>query len=94
MVKSENISFTVKFTQSDFEETWKGWRCSAIKIPGATIQNIYSKGKVLSPDDYEINQGLEGIRWKRNTSHPQEITVLIKLTKNLSTQEDTDKWRK
>jgi hypothetical protein len=35
-----NIVFTTRFTEADWDDTLRGWRCSALVVPGAIIKAL------------------------------------------------------
>ncbi len=70
-----------------------GWRCPALKIPGAKIDAVFVSGNRADSSWYEVNYDLNVIRWVR-PKHPLQATILIVLTEELSTKELTLRWKK
>lgn len=86
-------AFIITLTQRDWDMELSGWRCPALKIPGATVECVFLSGNRVDQSWYEVNHELEIIRWVRSDRPPQ-VTVLIKLTAELSTRELTLRWKK
>ncbi len=71
-----------------------GWRCPALKIPGAKVESVYvSSGDRVDSSRYEVKYELDIVRWL-HPDRPQQATLQIKLTEKLSTEELTLKWKK
>jgi hypothetical protein len=85
-------AFTVRLDKSDWNSGIGGWRCPALKIPGATISKVYVSGKPIDASFYQSTSD-ETIRWIPDNPPPQ-ISVLISLTKSLSLRSETDFWQK
>jgi hypothetical protein len=85
-------AFIVRLDKSDWNPGIGGWRCPALKIPGATISKVYVTGKPIDASFYQVTSD-EIIRWIPDNPPPQ-ISVLISLTKSLSLQSETDFWKK
>lgn len=89
----ENTAFIITLTNQEWDETLGGWRCSAIRIPGAKIESIYADRRRIDPALYEVLINHQMIRWSQ-TEKPEKVAVSIILTKELSTYELTGKWKK
>ncbi|NJN88803.1 MAG: hypothetical protein HC881_24120, partial [Leptolyngbyaceae cyanobacterium SL_7_1] len=76
MVKNEEISFKLRLTDEEWENDEGGWRCSAMKIPGAEIEEIYAEGKALHSEVYKVDQKQEMILWRSTNTKPKKLTVL------------------
>lgn len=87
------IGFTVTLSERDWDPELSGWRCPALKIPGAAIDAVYVSGTRADTSWYEVLAEHSIVRWVRE-NHPAQAAIAIKLTEELSTQELTSKWRK
>lgn len=83
----------VTITPSDWDKRIGGFRCSALSLPSAEIKDIFVSGGRINPDDYNISDDRQYIRW--NGEKPtKQVVVEIRITKELSTRELTLKWKK
>jgi|ERR1043166_1111518 hypothetical protein len=88
------IVFTIHVSQRNWDEDFGGWLCPALRIPGAEVDGIFTKGRRAGEDDYRVERDNQVVRWLAPEPKPVEATISIKLTKELSSQEQTDKWRR
>jgi hypothetical protein len=88
------IAFTTTVTDKDWDTDLSAWRCPALKIPGACVECFFVFGSRVDPSWYEVNCELDIVRWVHSSERPQQATLLIKLTEELSTKELTVKWKK
>lgn len=86
-----DIAFRVRLTNDDWDQELGGWRCPALRIPGSAIGDVFSGGKEINKDWYAARS--EVLRWTYGKA-PEEVAVSIVLTKSLSTDELTMRWRK
>lgn len=89
-----NIIFTTKVSEQDWDKGLRAWHCSALKIPGAVLESILVSGKNVSTSSYQIDYNQNLVRWTDSEKHPSQAVFQIKLTKELSTEEKTSKWKK
>jgi hypothetical protein len=87
------IAFTTTITDRDWDSELGGWRCPALKIPGAMVDAVFVAGARVDPSWYEVLREHSFIRWVR-PDHPQQAIVSLKLTQELSTRELTVRWKK
>lgn len=87
------IAFTVGVGASDWNQELSGWRCPALRIPGAEVDAVYTQDGRADKAWYEVPAGLEIIRWVHGTRPPDNATLSLRLTKELSTQELTARWK-
>lgn len=87
------MDFTVTLSEDDWDLLKGGWRCPALQLPESEISGIYINGSLSDSKKYEINKELHLIRWS-GASKPKQIAVHIKISKALSTQELTARWKK
>ncbi|MGB3495644.1 MAG: hypothetical protein WBA57_23140 [Elainellaceae cyanobacterium] len=93
--KEETISFEVKLNASEWDSHINAWRCAVLGIPGAEVERIVHKDRVLQPDyDYALDSKHKIIQWISNESRPTPLVVFFKLTKELSTQKNVDNWKR
>lgn len=93
MQGKQPIVFTASVTEKDWDRELSGWRCSALKIPGAQVDALLISGSRADISWFEVNYELNIVRWVRS-ERPKQATLLIKLTEELSTRELTLKWKK
>jgi len=93
MKSKHPISFTMTVRDEDWDLKLGGWRCPALKIPGAKIESVYVSSERIDSARYEVKHDLDIIRWI-HPERPSEATIQIKLTEELSTEELTSKWKK
>ena len=94
MQDKQAIAFTVTVTEEDWDSRLGGWRCPALRIPGAAVESVYVSSRRVDSSQYEIKSDLSIVRWALPEQHPQQATLHIKLTETLSTEELTLKWKK
>ena len=87
------ISFAVTLSERDWDQAIGGWRCSALAIPGSQIDSLYVDGNKIDTAWYQTLNDDKVIRWSRAT-HPETITASVALTEDLSTQDETQKWKR
>jgi hypothetical protein len=88
------VAFTITVDSRDWSEELTGWHCSALAIPGGEVDAVYVQDGRVDKAWYEVPEGLSMIRWVHGTPPPSKATLALKLTKELSTQELTSRWRK
>jgi hypothetical protein len=93
MQDKQTIAFTVTVTEEDWDVRLGGWRCPALKIPGAKVESVYAFSDRVDSSRYEVKYELDIIRWV-HPERPPQATLQIKLTEELSTEEITLKWKK
>jgi hypothetical protein len=86
------IVFTVAVSQNDWDAELGGWRCSALRIPGAEVDNVFVEGTSMDKTRYFVWREYEMIRWT-SKPEPKTATISIKLTEALSTKKKTDFWK-
>jgi hypothetical protein len=89
----EKIVFTARLNAADWDSEKQAWRCPALEIPGATIQDIFISGERADKRWYEILSGPAMIRWILPNPPPQ-IAAIISLGETLSLNSETDRWKK
>lgn len=89
----EAIAFATTVTDRDWDKEVGGWRCQALRIPGAQIDDVFVGGKRIDKAWYEVAPHLGLIRWARE-NRPDIATVVIKLTHELDRRELTLYWKK
>lgn len=93
MQDKQDIVFTVTVTEEDWDLRLRGWRCPALKIPGATVESVFVSGDHVDSSQYEVKYDLDIIRWAL-PKHPPQATIQVKLTKKLYTEDLSLKWKK
>lgn len=93
MSEASGKSFKLRLTKDEWDPELRGWYCSALKIPGAVVKEIYSGGQPVNRNLYRIDQTNEIIQWLSGDP-PETIAVIVTLTVELSTEAETAKWKK
>jgi hypothetical protein len=88
-----DIVFTIRLTDADWDDTIRGWRCPALNVPGAVIDAIYLEGNRVDTARYEALPAQAFIRWLF-PDRPQQASVAIKLTQELTLGSETDRWKR
>ena len=74
----DNSAFMLTLTSEDWDRNLGGWRCPALKIPGAKIESIFEAGNKIDSSWYEVLINQQIIRWSR-AELPEKIAVSITL---------------
>jgi hypothetical protein len=88
-----DIAFNIRLAEADWEDTMSGWRCPALNVPGAEVEDVYVEGARVDRAKYEVLPTHSIIRWIPG-NRPPRATASIKLTKTLSLGAETDKWKR
>jgi hypothetical protein len=88
-----DIAFNIRLAEADWEDSMSGWRCPALNVPGAEVEDVYVEGARADRAKYEVLPNHSIIRWIPG-DRPPRATASIKLTKALSLGTETDKWRR
>ena len=94
MKDKQTIAFTMTVTEEDWDVRLGGWRCPALKIPGAKVESVYVSSHRVDSSQYEVKYELNIVRWVHSEPPPPQATLHVKLTEELSTEEMTLKWKK
>ena len=86
------ITFTITVSEQDWDRNIGGWRCSPLDIPGAVVDSAFTEGEQVQNNKYQILPN-KHIKWIPK-EHPGQLSLTITLTKKLSTQELTSRWKK
>jgi hypothetical protein len=88
-----NATFTITLTKKDWDENLGAWRCPPLGIPGAIVDAVFSQGVKLDDSWYVPLPNIAALRWTHGTA-PKQAAVSISLTKPLTTEELTQRWKK
>jgi hypothetical protein len=89
----QDIVFTVRVTEADWDDTMRGWRCPALSVPGAVVDAIYLEGNRADTARYEVLPAQGFVRWIL-PDQPQRAAIVIKLTQELTLGSETDRWKR
>ena len=89
----QNIVFTTRLTEADWDDTVRGWRCPPLAVPGAIVEALYVEGNRIDSARYEVLQEQSLIRWMP-ADQPQRVATTIRLTEILTLGTETDRWKK
>jgi hypothetical protein len=78
-----DIAFATRLTESDWDETFRGWRCPVLNVPGSIIEDLYVDGNRVDKSKYEVLQEHLIVRWVPE-ERPDRVTAAIKFTEQLS----------
>ncbi len=87
------ISFSTTVTLNDWDKNFGGWRCPSLKIPGAKVDSIFINGLKTDDAKYQVLEQHSIIRWS-DANPPDQALISITLTKQLTTQELSTRWKK
>lgn len=85
--------FANRLTTSDWDDTQRAWRCPALGIPGAAVQDLVINGARVDKAQYQVLLEQRLIRWVLPDT-PDKVAAIIELTQPLSLVSDTDRWKK
>lgn len=88
-----NNVFHVRLGDADWDDTMSGWRCSALNVPGAKVEDVYVEGTKIDTAKYEVRESEGIIRWAAG-NRPTRATASISLSRPLSLGTETDRWRR
>jgi hypothetical protein len=77
------IEFNSYLKDEDWVAAMGGWRCEALRIPGAKFKALYHDGEKAVQESYEIENHI--IRWLKGAK-PKDLLVTLSLAENLPTQ--------
>ena len=60
--KTSGTSFRVRLSKDEWNPELGGWHCSALRIPGAIVEEIFYQGAPLSKNQYRISVANEIIQ--------------------------------
>lgn len=92
MQDKQSTSFHVTLTERDWEAGVRGWRCPVLKVPGAKVIDVFVEGNRARASRYEVICESNIVRWELSKV-PEEVTVVIELTKELSPKDLTVRWK-
>jgi len=89
----EDLNLRITLTEDDWDQDVGGWRCPALKIPGAEVAAVFWLGREVPQTWYAILPAISVLKWSHQEI-PKQVAVSIALTKQLSTEELTLWWKK
>ena len=87
------ISLFLTLGYRDWIPELRGWRCEALKIPGARIDAVYARNDRLNPSWYQVDNDHELIRWSREIDPPPDLLTTVLLEKPLK-EDVSPGWQK
>lgn len=85
------IAFKTRLTEADWAAALRGWRCSALAIPGAVVEALYVEGERVDKTKLETLSQHRMIRWIVGDRPPRAI-LSIALTEELTLERETPRW--
>lgn len=90
----DKIGFTLRLTPADWDAGLNAWRCPAVDIPGAFIQQARdANGKPMELELLKIEKGPARITWI-GAGQPAQISVAIGLGEELSLTSNERFWKR
>jgi hypothetical protein len=80
------IKISTRLVESDWDPTYGGWRCDALRIPGANVISVYYDGRQAGKKEFTQEDAF--ILWADDKNRPREIGVTIEFTIDLSKLEE------
>ncbi len=93
MTTDNKIQFRLTLRRADWEDLTSGWRCSALRIPTAEVETVWSAGEVVDSARYRVEPGQQLLRWTAQPV-PNEIVVGIAVSGSLPTAERLERLEK
>jgi hypothetical protein len=87
------ITFTTRLNIQDWDPTLKAWRCPALAIPKADIEDLFVDGDRVDKAKYEVLRGPLAIRWIA-ADPPTGAVAQVQLGEELSLESETSRWKK
>jgi hypothetical protein len=84
--------FRITLSQDDWDEGIGGWYCSALKLPGSSVEDVYVRGAQVDRALYHVDADQEVIRWA-GEQRPEEIKVALGLSTALTKRTTTHFWQ-
>lgn len=93
---AEQITFPVRLTKDDWQAELKAWRCPALAIPGAKIEDAFdAEGIRLSTKLLRAETGPARVSyWGPGPQPPARIVVVIGLSEELSPSSEGRFWKR
>lgn len=88
---SESIPITVSLTESEWISAHNAWYCNVVHLPGVQITDVRIDGRSEPHEFVELDQKAGVIKWRRDATHPKQITLFFDLQKSLDIGA---KWKK
>lgn len=82
MAPGQPIRMSTRLVENDWDQTFGGWRCDALRIPGANVISIYFEGRQAGKKEFTQEDAY--ILWADDKNRPREIGVTIEFTIDLS----------
>jgi hypothetical protein len=89
-----NISFLVPLDNQAWDKSLGGWRCDALRIPSARVEQVFANGKQLDPASYRAEASHAVIRWGKASQPPSQVSVSIVIDAALSTEGAKQFWKR
>ncbi|TPI28313.1 hypothetical protein FJW08_21300 [Mesorhizobium sp. B3-2-1] len=98
--QAHTIGFTVRLTQDDLDPITRSWRCPALELPGASLQEVYADGERIDPEKYRVVRNQ--VRWI-GEKPPEKLAAVVNVDSETSEEvfqsrneakKNEDWWRK
>jgi hypothetical protein len=73
--QAHTIGFSVRLTQDDLDPSTRSWRCPALELPGASLQEVYAGGERIDPEKYRVVRNQ--VRWVPGEKPPEKLTAIV-----------------
>lgn len=90
----EDIVFTLRLTEADWDAGVRAWRCAVFDLPTSFIKEAYAPdGQRISPNNFKIDKGPARVSWQ-GPGHPAQIVIIVGLKETLSPTSNEEWWKK
>jgi hypothetical protein len=90
----EEIVFTLRLTEADWDAGVRAWRCAAFDIPSAFIKEAYDPdGQRISASMFKVDKGPARVSWQ-GPGHPSQIVIIVGIGETLSPTSNEDWWKR
>jgi hypothetical protein len=83
---ADNVSFFAALRRQDWLPELSGWNCSALRIPGATVNRILVDGVVVDSKNYQVEPHNHLVRWAAHDRPPATAIAELVLQRSLNSQ--------
>jgi hypothetical protein len=93
MADKEEIVFTLRLTEEDWNSSVNAWNCPAFDIPSSYVKDAYAGGQLLSANMFKVEKGPARVSWL-GAKHPNQIVVIVGLGEKLSPTSTEEWWKR
>jgi hypothetical protein len=91
---SDEILFTIRLTEEDWETHFRAWRCPALGIPGAFVKEAFGpEGHPLATTFLRVDKGPARVTWI-GPAEPSQLALVVGLGEQLSPASEGAYWKR